>query len=105
MKTDKHILADLPAKIELESSVTLSPSQRSLYAAIHRQWGEVMQESRNSSKNHRFARRGHIFAMLEKMRRVCNHPRCLDVEKYPQSCKSLEVPQGPEGSGKASRLM
>ena len=50
-------------------------------------------------------RRGHIFAMLEQVRRICAHPLCLDVAKYPAACKGLTVAHGVEASGKTQRLV
>ena len=46
----------------------------------------------------RFERRGHIFAMLESVRRICSHPLCLDRAKYPASCSGVNAARKEVGS-------
>ena len=43
-----------------------------------------MDASRRDATNHQFERGGHIFAMLEKARRICSHPLYLERQKYPE---------------------
>ena len=95
LKTDPNILPDLPEKIDMIDNVTLTFEQQRLYEAMQAEWRERMEESRRSSENHNVERRGHIFAMLEKARRICSHPLCLDRAKFPQSCQHLSVAQTP----------
>eukprot|EP00929_Paragymnodinium_shiwhaense_P089012 TRINITY_DN49281_c0_g1_i1.p1 TRINITY_DN49281_c0_g1~~TRINITY_DN49281_c0_g1_i1.p1 ORF type:complete len:1001 (-),score=205.76 TRINITY_DN49281_c0_g1_i1:125-3127(-) len=104
LKTDPSILPDLPEKIDLQSTMPLSALQSQLYSEIQNEFRSRMEASRIGSSNHRFERRGHIFAMLEKVRRVCSHPLCLDRSQWPEACRGLDVPEAPSASGKASRL-
>lgn len=106
LKTDPNILPDLPDKIDISSTTNLTKEQEKLYVAIQEDFRSTMTQSRETAgTNHAFQRRGHIFAMLEQVRRVCSHPLCLDKEKYPQSCKNMAVQQRVESSGKTSRLV
>jgi SNF2 family DNA or RNA helicase len=105
LKTDPNILPDLPRKIDYLVTVTLTPDQERLYKVVQDDWKATMEASRERSDNHRFQRRGHIFAMLESTRRVCSHPLCLDKTKYPLACRNLSVAKTPTASGKTARLM
>ncbi|CAK9113963.1 Uncharacterized ATP-dependent helicase YwqA [Durusdinium trenchii] len=78
--------------------------QEKLYAAIQHDFRVKMTSSAETRENHKFERRGHIFAMLEHARRVCSHPLCLDRGKYPDSCKGMTVQRRVESSGKTVRL-
>ncbi|CAK9055982.1 unnamed protein product [Durusdinium trenchii] len=104
LKTDPNILPDLPEKIDLASTTTLTKEQEKLYAAIQHDFRVKMTSSAETRENHKFERRGHIFAMLEHARRVCSHPLCLDRGKYPDSCKGMTVQRRVESSGKTVRL-
>eukprot|EP00927_Polykrikos_kofoidii_P065493 TRINITY_DN61244_c0_g1_i1.p1 TRINITY_DN61244_c0_g1~~TRINITY_DN61244_c0_g1_i1.p1 ORF type:complete len:1017 (+),score=157.41 TRINITY_DN61244_c0_g1_i1:43-3093(+) len=104
LKTDPNILPDLPEKIDLLDSVGLTADQQRLYVAVQDDFRNRMETSRAQSGNHRFERRGHIFAMLEKARRICSHPLSLDISQYPESCRSLSVQASPAASGKTTRL-
>jgi len=104
LKTDPSILPDLPEKINQLQKVEMTAEQQRLYQAVQQDWQQVMVASRLGSDNHKFQRRGHIFAMLEKVRNICSHPLCLDRDKYPDSCRHTPVANSPEASGKMSRL-
>eukprot|EP00930_Biecheleria_cincta_P025712 TRINITY_DN18255_c0_g1_i2.p1 TRINITY_DN18255_c0_g1~~TRINITY_DN18255_c0_g1_i2.p1 ORF type:complete len:1185 (-),score=207.22 TRINITY_DN18255_c0_g1_i2:503-4057(-) len=106
LKTDKGILPDLPDKIELSSDVELTKEQRELYQGIQEEWQSTMRESQEQAgQNHAFQRRGHVFAMLEKVRRICSHPLCLPREKWPGNCRGLVVSDNASASGKTTRLL
>lgn len=106
LKTDPNILPDLPDKIDISSTTNLTKEQEKLYLAIQEDFRSTMTLSRETAgTNHAFQRRGHIFAMLEQVRRVCSHPLCLERDQYPQSCKNMVVQQRVESSGKTSRLV
>jgi len=105
LKTDPDILPDLPEKIDMVETVSLTAEQRRLYQAVQDEWQNRMVASRRDSSNHNFERRGHIFQMLEKARRICSHPLCLDRDKFPAACRGMAVPERAEASGKAARLM
>lgn len=105
LKTDPNILPDLPEKIDYLCSTALTAEQQRLYAAAQEEWRCRMDASRRASANHQFERRGHIFAMLENVRRICSHPLCLDRDKYPAACRDLRPAATAAASGKAARLV
>jgi len=105
LKTDPNILPDLPSKIDIPETVVLTKEQVKLYQAVQEDFKTTMIESRQTSINHSFERRGHIFAMLEQARRICAHPLCLDRTKYPESCKGMTLQERAELSGKTQRLV
>ena len=39
-----------------------------------------------------------VLAMLHALRKVCNHPACLDPEKYPQEPEFGELSEGLFGA-------
>lgn len=105
LKTDQNILPDLPEKIDLASTINLTKEQEKLYLAIQEDFKVTMTRSRETKDNHAFERRGHIFAMLERVRRVCSHPLCLARGQFPESCKKMPVSERIESSGKTTRLV
>lgn len=104
LKTDPNILPDLPEKIDMLDTVGLTAEQQRLYTAIQEEFRSRMDVSRRDSTNHTFERRGHIFAMLERVRRICSHPMCLERKHLPPSCQSFSEDMSPAASGKTSRL-
>jgi len=104
LKTDPNILPDLPEKIDLLDMVELTAEQKRLYAAVQDEFRSTMNMSRCHSMNHGFERRGHIFAMLERTRRICSHPLCLDPAQLPAACRALAIPSSAAASGKTTRL-
>ncbi len=62
-----------------------------------------MQAPAVQSSNHRFARRGHVFAMLEKVRSICAHPfvsQGRSGSSLAQTCRGAEAgPKWEEGKG------
>ena len=68
MKTDKSIISDLPDKIEMKEYCLLTKEQASLYKAVV----DELQEKIESAEG--IDRRGLVFALLVKLKQVCNHP-------------------------------
>ena len=71
LKTDRSIIADLPAKNEMKVFCTLTKEQASLYAAVVREAEAAITDSEG------IGRKGVILATLTKLKQVCNHPRQL----------------------------
>jgi hypothetical protein len=69
LKTDRSIIADLPAKMEMRVFCTLTKEQASLYQAV---MSEAMDTLK--SKGDDIQRKGVILATLSKLKQVCNHP-------------------------------
>ena len=68
LKTDRSVITDLPAKLEMKVACTLTREQASLYAA-------VVEEATDAIGNaDGIRRRGLVLATLSKLKQVCNHP-------------------------------
>lgn len=105
LKTDPSIMPDLPDKISVQENVALTPQQAKLYNALVQEWQKTMKKSRDTSQNHAFERRAHVFTLLNKARLVCAHPACLAKEDIPKSCSRTKVEEKASESGKTERLM
>jgi len=68
VKTDLHIIQDLPEKMEMKVYCTLTPEQATLYEAVVRDSLRQIEESEG------IQRRGIVLATLLKLKQVCNHP-------------------------------
>jgi SNF2 family DNA or RNA helicase len=68
LKTDPHIISDLPDKLEMKQLCTLTPEQASLYKAVVDDMLIRIDESENMQ------RKGLILATMSKLKQVCNHP-------------------------------
>jgi SNF2 family DNA or RNA helicase len=68
LKSDKTIIADLPAKDEHNVFCNLTREQASLYAAVLRDMDAKIDETTG------IKRRGFILASLSKLKQICNHP-------------------------------
>ncbi len=68
MKTDKQIIKDLPDKLEQKTFCNLTPEQAGLYEAVVRDMGAKLEQSELN------VRRGLVFAILTKLKQICNHP-------------------------------
>jgi SNF2 family DNA or RNA helicase len=68
LKTDSHIIQDLPEKMEMKAYCTLTPEQATLYEAVVRDSLKQVEESEG------IRRRGIVLATLLKLKQVCNHP-------------------------------
>ncbi len=72
LKTDPTIISDLPEKQEMKVYCSLTTEQATLYqAVVDEALGAIeVAESTGSA----IQRRGHVLAMLMKLKQVCNHP-------------------------------
>jgi SNF2 family DNA or RNA helicase len=68
LKTDKTVIADLPAKMEMNVFCTLTREQASLYAAVVKDAGKEIDKAEG------IQRKGVVLATLSKLKQVCNHP-------------------------------
>ncbi len=88
LKSDKHIIADLPDKTELRAFCGLAPTQAALY---QRSVAALAQHLENVDG---IQRKGVILAFLLRFKQICNHPsQWLGDGKYL-----------PSDSGKFARL-
>jgi SNF2 family DNA or RNA helicase len=94
VKTDPHVISDLPEKVETKVYVTLSEEQATLYEAVVQ---NVMQqvESEEGVK-----RRGLVLSMLMQLKQICNHP----VQYLHQTGKNAADVLLDNRSGKLDRL-
>jgi SNF2 family DNA or RNA helicase len=69
LKTDKSVIADLPAKMEMKVFCTLTKEQASLYAAVTEDAAKALDEAEDG-----IGRKGLVLATLTKLKQVCNHP-------------------------------
>jgi SNF2 family DNA or RNA helicase len=89
LKTDRSIIADLPAKMEMKVFCTLTKEQASLYQAV---MTEAMDTLKSTGDD--IQRKGVILATLSKLKQVCNHPAQFLGDNSPL----------PGRSGKLARL-
>ena len=89
LKTDRSIIADLPAKMEMKVFCTLTREQASLYQAV---MTEAMDTLKSTGDD--IQRKGVILATLSKLKQVCNHPAQFLGDNSPL----------PGRSGKLARL-
>jgi SNF2 family DNA or RNA helicase len=68
VKTDKSIITDLPEKIERHEYTPLTREQGALYEEVMEEGFGKIQQSND------IERRGHVLAMLTRLKQVCNHP-------------------------------
>lgn len=79
----EDVLKELPDKIEQISHCELSQDQANLYNLLLNQSKEkLLVELQDSSKSIPYM---HIFALLTKLKQVCNHPKSIDPIKYKNS--------------------
>jgi len=98
LKSDKNIAADLPDKVEQNHDCELSPVQETFYKSLQEKG------QRDAEGAQGIERRGQVLAMLHALRKVCNHPACLDPEKYPQGTEQIPKSSDIEASGKCAKL-
>jgi non-specific serine/threonine protein kinase len=88
LKTDPHIVPDLPEKIEMRAECGLSKKQAALYAQAVANLEEKLEHAEG------IARRGLVLSTLMQLKQICNHPaQYLSRASFP-----------PEESGKFQRL-
>jgi SNF2 family DNA or RNA helicase/uncharacterized Zn finger protein len=69
VKTDKSIIQDLPDKIEMDQSCTLTPEQAALYQSVVDTALRGIEGAKDG-----FNRSGLIFKMMTALKQICNHP-------------------------------
>ena len=88
LKTDKHVISDLPDKIETNSYCQLSKRQAVLYERTVSELADSLKRAGG------IQRRGIVLAALMRLKQICNHPsQALGDGDYE-----------PEHSGKFERL-
>ena len=68
LKTDPHVIQDLPDKLEMKVYCSLTEEQATLYQAVVE---NAMREVENSEG---IQRRGLVLSMLMQLKQICNHP-------------------------------
>src|SRR4029077_20990457 len=77
MKTDPHIVPDLPEKTEMRADCGISKEQAALYEQLVDDLAKQLKkakEARESGESSEMQRRGLVLAMLMRLKQVCNHP-------------------------------
>ncbi len=88
LKTDKHVINDLPDKTEVISWCGLSKEQVRQYTTT------IKQLEQSLAAESGIKRRGLVLSYLMRLKQICNHPSLtLGIQRYQ-----------PEGSGKFLRL-
>ncbi|MHB1295907.1 MAG: DEAD/DEAH box helicase [Anaerolineae bacterium] len=89
VKTDPHVIQDLPDKFEYRVFCNLTREQATLYEAVVR---DAMKElEQYTPEAHDVRRRGLVLAMLTRLKQVCNHP-------------TLFLGDGSETTGRSGKL-
>ncbi len=94
LKTDPHIVPDLPAKTEMRNECGLSKKQAALYQQIVDDLAEQLQKMNERDESGGIQRRGIVLASMMRLKQVCNHPS--------QYLAQAEFP--PDDSSKFARL-
>ena len=68
LKTDKHVISDLPDKTEVTAYCLLSKAQAALYKQSVEELEHVLEEAEG------IERRGLVLAYLMRLKQICNHP-------------------------------
>jgi hypothetical protein len=68
LKTDPHIVPDLPEKTEMRAECSLSRKQAALYERAVHDLAERLEKAEG------MARRGLVLATLMQLKQICNHP-------------------------------
>lgn len=68
LKTDPHVIQDLPEKMEMKVYCPLTREQATLYEAVVKDMMKQIQQSEG------IQRKGLVLAALTKLKQVCNHP-------------------------------
>jgi non-specific serine/threonine protein kinase len=69
MKTDRHVISDLPDKVEMVAWCGLSKVQTRLYGQAVQELAAALKEQEEGMK-----RRGLILSSLMRFKQICNHP-------------------------------
>jgi SNF2 family DNA or RNA helicase len=89
LKTDRDIVPDLPAKMEMKVFCNLTREQATLYAAVVKEATEDISAAKEDIE-----RRGRVLAALARLKQVCNHPAQFLADHSPL----------PGRSGKLARV-
>jgi superfamily II DNA or RNA helicase len=88
-RVKEQVLTDLPAKIEDVRTCRLSSEQRRLYRDVRLQRApELLQQLRDSSQDIPYM---HIFALLTRLKQICDHPALVTPTARRGSSGKLEV--------------
>lgn len=68
LKTDPHVVPDLPDKIETRVDCGLTPTQAALYQQITAELARSLDEASG------IQRRGMVLAAIMQLKQICNHP-------------------------------
>jgi non-specific serine/threonine protein kinase len=68
LKTDPHIVPDLPEKTEMRAECGLSKKQAALYERLVEEFAQRLENADG------MARRGLVLAVLLQLKQICNHP-------------------------------
>jgi len=88
LKTDKHIISDLPEKTEINAFCGLSKRQAAFYQQSVRELADQIERADG------IQRRGIVLSYLMRLKQICNHPSQLTGDNGYE----------PEHSGKFQRL-
>lgn len=97
VKTDPHVIADLPDKFEHKVYCNLTREQVTLYEAVVRDALTTLREEGTGAPAIR--RRGIVLAMLTRLKQICDHPALFLKDgselgrrsgKYTRLCEMLE---------------
>ena len=72
LKTDPHVIQDLPDKFEYKVYCNLSREQATLYEAVVRSAMDQLRLTDGGAPS--IKRRGTVLAMLTRLKQICNHP-------------------------------
>ena len=68
LKTDKHVITDLPDKTELKAWCHLSPVQAALYQRAVKELATALEDAEG------IGRKGVVLSFLMRFKQICNHP-------------------------------
>lgn len=74
LKTDKHIIDDLPDKIEQDEFAMLTSQQAALYQQVLQESMKVIEGMDDTDSHALFKRQGLILQMILALKQICNHP-------------------------------
>lgn len=74
LKTDKHIINDLPEKIEQDEFAMLTPQQAAIYKQVLGESMNVIEGIDEDDSKQLFKRQGLILQMMLALKQICNHP-------------------------------
>ncbi len=93
LKSDPTIIQDLPEKLEMKVTCTLTEEQATLYQAVVAESLERMADAEEAGES-KFSRQGAVLRALLRLKQICNHPA-----QYLSDGSPL-----PRRSGKLERL-